>query len=63
VVFAGLLGIRCYHFVTNSGEEAFMKKKSLFLLLVLAALLASFVSSQTALAAERIVELRTPGCI
>jgi copper chaperone CopZ len=40
-----------------------MKKKSLFLLLVLAALLASFVSSQAVWAAERIVQLRTPACV
>jgi ABC-type sugar transport system substrate-binding protein len=40
-----------------------MKKRGLFLLLLLAALLSSLLVSQTALAAERIVELRTPGCV
>jgi hypothetical protein len=40
-----------------------MKKKSLFLLVVLAALLASFVSGQAVWGAERIVQLKTPTCV
>jgi hypothetical protein len=40
-----------------------MKRRKLFLLFVLAALLTSLFVSQTASAAERIVELRTPGCV
>jgi hypothetical protein len=40
-----------------------MKKKGLFLVLVLVALLMSVVSSQTVWAAERIVQLRTPSCV
>jgi hypothetical protein len=40
-----------------------MKRKSLFLLLVMAALLAWFAGSQAAWAAERTVEIRTPGCV
>jgi copper chaperone CopZ len=40
-----------------------MKKKSLFLMLVLLAMLVSFVTSQIAWAAERIVQLRTPACV
>jgi ABC-type sugar transport system substrate-binding protein len=40
-----------------------MKKRGLFLLLVLAALLSSLLVSQTASADERIVKLRTPGCV
>jgi hypothetical protein len=38
-----------------------MKRRSLFLLLVIAALLAWFAQSQTLWAAERTVQLRTPG--
>jgi hypothetical protein len=45
------------------GKEGFMKKKRLFLVLALAGLLASLVSSQAAWAAVRVVELRIPGCV
>ncbi len=40
-----------------------MKRKSLILLFALAALISSLVGSQPVLAAERTVELRTPGCV
>jgi copper chaperone CopZ len=62
-VLAGLLEIHSYFHGTNPREEAFMKKKSLFLMLVLLAMLVSFVTSQIAWAAERIVQLRTPACV
>jgi len=40
-----------------------MKKKNFVLLFALAALLSAIVGSQPVLAAERTVELRTPGCV